>query len=67
MFGVMGDAGRGSERDSRELAINTRLNLEDKAGDKSCERIAFPTPPRPMRTTGIGRVGMMFECLMSCR
>lgn len=35
LLGVRGDAGRGRERDRRELAIRTRVNLEDRGGERS--------------------------------
>jgi hypothetical protein len=67
LLGVKGEAGRGRERDSRELAIKTKLNLEERGGESSWDKMAFPTPPSPMRTTGIGRVVGITVDVRRCR
>lgn len=59
LLGVSGLAGKGRERDWRELAMRMRLNRVERGGERSWERMALPTPPRPMRATGIGRTDML--------
>lgn len=55
LVGVSGEAGRGRERDWRELAIRMRVKREERGEERSWARIERPTPPRPMRATGRGR------------
>lgn len=55
-MGVRGEAGSGRERDCREFAMRTKVNLDERGGERSWVRMAFPTPPRPIKATGMGRV-----------
>ena len=59
-MGVSGEAGSGRERDCREFAMRIKVNLEERGGERSWVRMAFPTPPRPIKATGIGRVVGIF-------
>lgn len=42
------------------------MNLDERGGERSWDRMAFPTPPRPIRATGMGRVVGIFDDSFTC-
>lgn len=45
--------------------MSTKVNLDERGGERSWVRIAFPTPPRPIKATGMGRVVGIFGDICS--